>query len=188
MKGFGTDEKAIINILCYRANEQRQAIALKFKSAFGRDLVADLKDELSGNFEDIIAGLMMPVAEYDASELKKATKGLGTDDSCLVEILCTRGDKEKTAIKEIYKTKFKKSLEDDVIGDTSGNYKKLLVALINAKRDTTQTVDVTKAKEDAKVLYDAGEAKWGTNEEAFITIFAARSPPHLRVVFKEYKG
>ena len=188
MKGFGTDEKAIYNILCYRANEQRQAIALKYKSAFGRDLVEDLKSELSANFEDIIVGLMKPIAEYDACELKKATKGLGTDDSCLIEILCTRGDKEKSEIKEIYKTLFKKSLEDDVIGDTSGNFKKLLVAMINAKRETTQTVDLSKAKEDAKILYDAGEAKWGTNEEAFITIFATRSPPYLRAVFSQYKG
>ena len=187
MKGFGTDEKAIINILCYRANEQRQAIALKFKSAYGRDLIEDLKSELSGNFRDIILGLMMPIAEYDASELKRATKGLGTDDSCLIEILCTRDDEQKTQIKEVYKKKFKKSLEDDVISDTSGNFKKLLVALINAKRDTTQTVDLTKAKSDAKLLYEAGEAKWGTNEEEFLTIFSARSPPHLRAVFKEYQ-
>ena len=187
MKGFGTDEKAIINILCYRANEQRQAIALKFKSAYGRDLVEDLKSEISGNFRDVILGLMMPIAEYDASELKRATKGLGTDDSCLIEILCTRGNEQIAKIKEVYKAKFKKSLEDDVISDTSGNFKKLLVALINAKRGMTQTVDLNKAKADAKLLYEAGEAKWGTNEEQFLTIFSASSPAHLRAVFKEYQ-
>ena len=32
----GTDEKAIINIVAYRSNEQRQQIKLKFKSIHGR--------------------------------------------------------------------------------------------------------------------------------------------------------
>lgn len=36
MKGFGTDEAAIINILAKRTNNQRQQIAQAFKSGYGR--------------------------------------------------------------------------------------------------------------------------------------------------------
>ena len=36
MKGLGTDEKALINILCHRSRSQRTAINHSFKSAFGK--------------------------------------------------------------------------------------------------------------------------------------------------------
>lgn len=36
MKGFGTDEQAIIDILTSRSNEQRQAISKAFTHEYGR--------------------------------------------------------------------------------------------------------------------------------------------------------
>lgn len=55
-------------------------------------------------------------------------------------------------------------LEKDVVGDTSGDYKRILVACLQANRPEGQEFDRTKARQDAQALYDAGEKKWGTDE------------------------
>jgi len=187
MKGLGTNEQKLIDVLAYRSNAQRQELKLKYKSFFGRDLIDDLKSELSGDFEDVMVGLMMTPADYDAYEIKRAIKGLGTDEAALIEIICTRTQDEIKAMKEAYKKHYKSSLESDVASDTSGHFKKILVSLITGARDPEGPVDDEKAKKDARELYDAGEATWGTDESVFNLVMASRSYAHLRVVFEEYR-
>jgi hypothetical protein len=71
---------------------------------FKQDLIADLKSELGGNFENVIIGLMLPTDEYCAKQLHKAMKGAGTNEDVLVEILCSRPYDEIVKIAAAYET------------------------------------------------------------------------------------
>lgn len=102
MKGFGTDEQTIIDILTSRSNSQRQEIATYFTNSLGRDIVDDLKSELGGKFEDVIVALMMQPDQYLCKQLNKAMAGLGTDESTLVEILCTKSNEEVKRLVAVY--------------------------------------------------------------------------------------
>lgn len=186
MKGFGTDEAAIIAILGARTSSQRQAILTTYKQMFGRDLVEDLKSELSGKFEDVIVGLMTPLHEFLASELKWALKGAGTDEDCLIEILCTRSNAEIAAIKAAYHAKYGKDLESAIRGDTSGDFQRILVSMCTCARQEGAPLDQARAAQDARRLYDAGVAKMGTDESTFNAILASQSFDQLRLVFREY--
>ncbi|XP_006000866.1 annexin A13 [Latimeria chalumnae] len=186
-KGAGTDEDAIIEILANCSTDQRQEIKLKYKTLFGKDLEDVLKNELSGNFEKVVLALLDRPCEFDARELRKAMKGAGTNESVLIQTLCTRANPQIVAIKEAYQRFFEKDLESDVKSDTSGSVRCILVALLQANRDEGLEINEDLAGYDAKELYDAGTGRWGTDELAFNSVLAKRNYMQLRATFKAYE-
>lgn len=188
MKGFGTDEQAIIDILTSRSNEQRQAISKAFTNEYGRDIIEDLKSELGGHFEDVIIALMMPPAEYLCRELNNCMEGLGTDEEVLVEILCTRTKPEIAEIVDTYERLYNRPLAEHMCSETTGDFRRLLTLIVTGARDEEAGVDPARAQEAAQQLFDAGEAKWGTDEEIFNKILAHESFAQLRLIFEEYKS
>lgn len=184
MKGLGTDENTILQLLTARSNSQRQEIKSTYKTLFGKDLVDDLKSELGGKFETLIVALMTPLIAYDVELLRNAIKGAGTDEKVLIEILASRTASEVQNIKAAYKQEHDDDLEEDVTGDTSGHFKRMLVILLQASRQ--QGVQEGNIESDAQTLLAAGEQKYGTDEEQFISILGNRSAAHLRRVLQAY--
>ncbi len=82
---------------------------------------------------------------------------------------------------------FGRDLEKDIVEDTSGHFKKALVALLTAARPGGNMVDRTQATKDVQELVKAGTKSWGTDESKFITIFCTRSFAQLRAMFDEYE-
>lgn len=185
MKGFGTDEDTIIDIVTHRSNAQRQEILQKYKSLLGRDLMADLKSELSGSLCRLILGLMMTPAQFDAKMMRKAMEGAGTDEKALIEILTTRNNQEILAMNEAYKEAYHKNLEDSITSDTSGHFCRVLVSLVQGSREEGPA-DLARAQEDAKELGDAVNDESTSMETKFLSILCTRSYPHLRKVFQEF--
>ncbi|XP_066456728.1 annexin A7 isoform X2 [Eleutherodactylus coqui] len=186
MKGFGTDEQAVIDVVSNRSNDQRQKIKAAFKTAYGKDLIKDLKSELSGNVEDLIIALFMPPTYYDAYCLYHAMKGAGTKEGVLIEILCSRTNSEIRNIVACYKSEFGRDIEKDIRSDTSGHFERLLVSMCQGNRDENANVNMQQVEQDAQRLYQAGEGKLGTDESSFNLVLASRSFPHLKALTEAY--
>lgn len=62
--------------------------------------------------------------------LRKAMKGLGTDDTRLIRVIVTRAEIDLQHIKAEYLKKYKKTLNDAVHSETSGHYRAFLLLLL----------------------------------------------------------
>ena len=186
MKGFGTDEAALIKICANRSNQQRQAIKAAYKAAFGRDLIEDLKSELHGKFEDAMIALFTEPIEYDADQLRAGMKGMGTNEDTLIEIIASRTPQVLRLVKEKYKQKYKRDLEEDVKKETHGTLQHLLISLLQCSRSVNTNPNQNQMAAIAQEIYKAGEAKLGTDESIFNKYFCTLSPHELAVMAQQY--
>ncbi|XP_069032407.1 annexin A2 [Embiotoca jacksoni] len=125
------DAVTLVRILTNRSNAQRQVIAKTFEEMAHKDLATALKKALSGDLETLLLELLMPPVQYGAHRLQQAMAGVGTDEETLMEILCTRSGKTLQEISTAYKQLYKKDLEKELKGETSGDFARLVVALLN---------------------------------------------------------
>ena len=186
MKGIGTDEKAIIKIIANRTNRERLAMIESFKRQFNRDLIKDLKSELSGKFEDATLALFKDPIEYDCLSLNKAMKGAGTNEDTLIEILASRPNYYINQIKERYKILFGKTLEEHLSSELSGDLKKVMLTLTSAQRSTNVNPDRNDCTNKVEQLYKAGEKRLGTDEKVFYDILTRASPEEIKLMNEIY--
>ncbi|KAI6654762.1 Annexin A7-like [Oopsacas minuta] len=187
MKGMGTNEKAIIKVVSKRSNKQLLEIMQKYKVLFGKDLIEDLKSELGGNFENLVVSLFVPCVDFKANSLRRAMKGVGTDEEALIEIIVPQSNEQMQEVVAKFKELFGRDLEKDIDSELSGDFKRLLISLCQGARDQVTEVDEAKAEKEAQDLYDAGEGQWGTDESRFNQVLALRSFPQLRATFEQYR-
>ncbi len=69
---------------------------------------------------------------YFADRIRYAIKGAGTDDKGLIYSFCINDKSQLALIAKTYRERHGRSIVKDVEGDTSGNYRKLLLAVLPA--------------------------------------------------------
>ena len=188
MKGLGTDEDLIISVLTQRNNEQRYMMRQRYQAIYNRDLIKDLKSELSGHFEDAVIALLDSPYELDCRGLYHAMHRPGTDEEALIEILVTRPSYQLAQDKLLFQKLYSKDLVSYVHSETSGHFRKILLALLNCQRhDFSYPINQQELQMEAQQLYRGGAARWGTDEDVFTRIFTTRSPAEIAVIADLYK-
>jgi len=132
---MGTDEILVCQILTQRNNDQIRAIAHAYKQKFRKDLDDVIKSEFSGHMRDALHfQLREGVDKYmhAANLMEESMAGMGTKDHLLVaRTVRFHWDKGYLAnVKAAYQQRYRRSLRDRIKGETSGDYRALMVACI----------------------------------------------------------
>ncbi|KAF3351898.1 hypothetical protein VDGD_03381 [Verticillium dahliae] len=189
MKGFGTDEKALIRSLATKDPLQIDAIKTSFSRQFkNRSLEADIKSETSGWFEKGLIAIVRGPLLTDAFDIRSAVDGLGTKEVVLNDVLLGRSNADLKAIKNCYWSTFHRSMEKDVANDLSMKTKRHFEIVLAANRaEDSVPVVPQQVDQDVMDIYRATEGKMGTDELVVCSILSTRNDNQIRAIAYAYE-
>lgn len=188
MKGFGTDEKALIRELADKDPFQIHAINEAFHHGHRRNLIADLKSETSSWFEYGLVMLARGPLMADVYLLHDAMSGPGTKERALNDVLLGRSNADINAIKTAYRQTFNRDLVAAVKDELSLKTERHFEIVLGARRaEDSAPVVKPDIDRDVDAIYAATEGKLGTDEMRVCSILSARNDNQIRAIAQEYK-
>ncbi|KAM7143064.1 annexin A10 isoform 2-T2 [Molossus nigricans] len=171
MKGAGTEENCLIDILASRTNgeifQMREAYCLQYSS----NLQEDIYSETSGHFRDTLMNLVQVL--WEACQQKT-----GEHKTMLQMILCNKSYQQLWLVFQEFQNISGQDIVDAINECYDGYFQELLVAIVLCVRD--------KAAYFAYRLYSAIH-DFGFHNKTLIRILIARSEIDLMTIRKQYK-
>jgi len=134
---WGTDEKMFNKIFARRSFEQLKLTWLYYRKRYGSSIFDVIEKELSGKLRSAfltIARYIEDPITYYSEVMYDSMKGLGTDDERLIRAIVSRCEIDLQTVKERYNKLHDKTLEKRIKSETSGDYEKVLLALVKGNK------------------------------------------------------
>ena len=194
MKGLGTNEDTLIEIIASRPPHVLKAIIAKFKEKFNRDLEKDVKSETSGTLRKLLIALLQcgrgtntnpnqaQCAEIAQEIYKAGEKKLGTDESVFNKYFCTLSPHELAAVSREYHKLSGHTILQAIDKEFHGDSKKTLRTIVYATLSPSEYF-ATRVNDAVKGL--------GTKDHLLIRVLVSRSEidmPQIKQYYKQLYG
>uniref|UniRef100_A0A3B4AJM8 Annexin n=1 Tax=Periophthalmus magnuspinnatus TaxID=409849 RepID=A0A3B4AJM8_9GOBI len=198
LKGAGTNDDVLIEILASRTGDEIKDIIKVYKKEFSNKLEKDICGDTSGHYQKLLVillqvhgGLMFPFPdneslgkiEKDAKDLYAAGEGkFGTDEEKFINILGNRSTEHLLKVFAAYKKIAGCDIEESIEGETTGNLENLLLAVVKCTKSVPAFF--------AEALYHSMR-RAGTDDETLMRIMVSRSEVDMldiRAAFKKKYG
>ena len=189
MKGFGTDEKALVRAAAHIPAEAVPAVHDAFRQRHRRDLLADIRGETSGYFREALLAILRGPLGEDVHVLRDALAGAGTNESQLDFVLLARSNADLQAIKARFQAEHRTSLEKAVREDLSMKTERMYaMVLAGTRHEESAPVLPHETENDVHALHGATEARAaGTDQVLVCSILTSRSDAQLRAIAHAYE-
>ena len=194
MKGMGTNEDTLIEIICSRPPQVLKAIIAKFKEKYNRDLENDVKSETSGTLRKLLIALLQCSRSTNtnpnpaqcaqiAQEIYTAgEKKFGTDESVFNKYFCTLSPYELASVSREYHKLTGHTILQAIDKEFSGDSKKTLRTIVYASLSPSEYF-ATRVNDAIKGI--------GTKDHLLIRVLVSRSEidmPQIRQYYKQLYG
>jgi len=131
---MGTNQDVVCQIMAFSSDGMIRAINQRYKAKYRKSLDELFSRNFSGHMKDalrLMAARAVDPIKSDADQLEDSMRGMGTKDEQLVtRLVRAHWDRARFAqVKAAYLQFHRRDLKSRVSGETSGDYKRLMVAL-----------------------------------------------------------
>ncbi|KAL5062263.1 hypothetical protein RYX36_024000 [Vicia faba] len=133
IKNKQLDDDHIVWILCTRNFFQLRETFACYKELYSTTFEEDIKVCGKGDLASLLNVVVWCIdrpEKHFAKVIRDSIVGFGTDEDSLNRGIVTRAEIDLLKVRFEYANMFKNNLDDDVIGDTSGDYKEFLLTLL----------------------------------------------------------
>jgi len=123
------EDKFFLNFFTKNSSEHIQSVNQAYNAAHGHPLAVAIKKDAHGEYKELLLALAAPRLAYFANRIRESIKGIGTNDRELIYAFVLNSD-ELVEVREVYWKMFNVHMEDDIRGDTSGNYQITLMCML----------------------------------------------------------
>lgn len=127
------DDDHFVWILSTRNVFQIRETFASYKQLYGKTYEEDIKTCGKGDLTSLLNVVVWCIEcpeKHFAKVIRDSIVGLGTDEDSLNRAIVTRAEIDLLKVRFEYANMYKSSLDDDVIGDTSGDYMEFLLTLL----------------------------------------------------------
>uniref|UniRef100_A0A673IPJ4 Annexin n=1 Tax=Sinocyclocheilus rhinocerous TaxID=307959 RepID=A0A673IPJ4_9TELE len=178
IKGLGTDEESLIEIVCSRSNAEFMEIKKVYKELFKKDLEKDVSGDTSGDLAKLLLALVevghLSYALYEAGVKRK-----GTDVKCWISIMSERSVPHLQKVFERYKSYSPYDMQESIRKEVKGDLEKSFLTLVQCFEN--------KQLYFANRLQDAMKSK-GAKEKVLTRIMVSRCEVDLKKIRQEFKA
>jgi len=185
VKGLGTDDGQLIEVVCTRSPKEIEMMLEAFKRLYKKDPLKEVQDDVSGDYGKLLHTVLsskrpMPDVKQMADDVvalyRAGEDRLGTDEDVFIRIIggYCRPYVEQLSI--LYKNKYGNDLITVIESETSWNFKKSLLALVTPVPEWY-----------ANKLLDAMD-RVGTADKTLIRIFVTQKDRYLPDIIKIFDG
>ncbi|OIT00523.1 PREDICTED: annexin D2-like [Nicotiana attenuata] len=127
------NDEELIRIISTRSKAQLNATFNHYLDQHGSEINKDLETDSDDEYLKILSAAiecLKTPEKYFEKVLRLGIKGTGTDEWDLTRVVTTRAEVDMERIKEEYQKRNSVPLDRAIAGDTSGDYERMLLALI----------------------------------------------------------
>ncbi|XP_059910365.1 annexin A1a [Gadus macrocephalus] len=132
----GTDASVFIDILTSRSGAHLRKVFDRYSKYSKVDVSKAIDMEMKGDIESCLTAVVKCAGSrpaFFAERLNLAMKGKGTRTKILTRIMVSRSEIDMKRIKDVYRKDYGKTLYQEILDDTKGDYEKILLALCGSE-------------------------------------------------------